>query len=408
MWETKRLDSYGTVWSVKVTALFNCVGGNENVSGEVNINLHVGEAEYAFPLFVEIGPNLTEVEYEFTLDVMEENLWWPNGLGEQKLHPLTVKFNQVEGSSTIERMVGFREVVVVEEPFGKGNTFYFKVNNVPLFAKGSNWIPPHVLPELVTDDSINQLLQSAKEANMNMLRIWGGGNYESDNFYRMADELGILIWQDFMFACSLYPADHSSLESIKKEVTQQIRRLQHHACLAVWAGNNENEAALVQNWWGTNGNYSIYIDDYLKLYVDTIKVLVENEDPSRPFLVSSPSNGIKKTEESGFININPASNYFGDIHYYNYESDGWNTMSYPHGAKFISEYGWQSFPSFEVLEPYSLPEDWGVFTKWATHRQRHGRNGNAELLNQITSHFDFNDVSGKDGFKRFLYLSQVR
>lgn len=146
----------------------------------------------------------------------------------------------------------FRTVELIQEPLkndSDGLSFYFKVNGVPIFAKGSNWIPGHVLPELGYEpDAIRHLLLSAKEANMNMLRVWGGGVYESDTFYSIADELGILIWQDMMFACSMYPTEERFLESVRTEVEQQVRRLQHHPSVAVWAGNNENEAALRGNW----------------------------------------------------------------------------------------------------------------------------------------------------------------
>lgn len=117
-----------------------------------------------------------------------------------------------------------------------------------MFAKGSNWIPAEVLPEKATDEQVYQLLLSAKMTNMNMLRVWGGGIYETDYFYDIADEMGILIWQDLMFACAMYETGDNFLKSVSEEITQQIRRLQHHPSIALWAGNNENEAALAQNW----------------------------------------------------------------------------------------------------------------------------------------------------------------
>lgn len=291
-----------------------------------------------------------------------------------------------------------------------GNSFAFSVNGKLIFAKGSNWIPAHVLPEKVTDGEIQDLLFSAKEANMNMLRVWGGGIYESDRFYQLADQFGIMIWQDFMFACSMYPADDSTLESVIEEVTSQVRRLQSHPSIVIWAGNNENEAALTGNWYGTRPGFSNYKADYLKLYVDTVMPRVQSEDPSRTFLVSSPSNGVKNTEESGYINDNPYDPNYGDLHIYSYLVDGWDSSSYSIRPKFVSEYGWQSFSSFETLKPYSTEEDYALFSPWANHRQRHPK-GNTELLYQVTSHLPYNttmtSTPDKESFKRFIYLSQV-
>lgn len=146
---------------------------------------------------------------------------------------------------------------------------------------------------------------------MNMLRVWGGGVYESDYFYQLADELGILIWHDLMFACSTYPADAGFLENVKLEVRQNVRRIQHHASIALWATNNENEVAIQQNWYGTNGNKNLYVEDYKKLYVETIAPEVEREDKWRTVLISSPSNG-KKSVEDGYISANPQDPLYGD------------------------------------------------------------------------------------------------
>lgn len=163
--------------------------------------------------------------------------------------------------------IGFRTIQLVQKPLGTfpayrkficftnqdfsedGLTFYFKVNNVVIFAKGSNWIPASILPEKgYRKDRVNYLLKSAQNANMNMLRVWGGGVYESDYFYKLADRLGLLIWQDFMFACALYPVNDEFLKSVDLEIKQQVRRLQYHPSIAVWGGNNENELAIVTGW----------------------------------------------------------------------------------------------------------------------------------------------------------------
>jgi len=240
---------------------------------------------------------------------------------------------------------------------------------------------------------------------MNVVRNWGGGIYQHDEFYDIADELGILVWEEFMFACALYPSDDEFLNSVKEEVRYQVRRLQHHPSLMVWSGNNENEAALAENWYNTTSMYSRYVKDYVMLYIDTIRQTLEEEDHSRPFLSSSPSNGVD-TEKEGWVAKKPGSPYWGDVHFYDYQMDCWNVSGYPK-PRFASEYGFQSYPSFETLSEVSIPEDWTYNSAFMDHRQHHG-NGNEQMLDQAKKHFKL--PSSYDWLKKFkdtLFLTQV-
>lgn len=165
--------------------------------------------------------------------------WFPNGLGPQKLYELKVIVQM--GKETVNKKIniGFRVIKLIQERLKSSKlaySFYFQVNGFPIFSKGSNWIPAHVLIENISKEYMHYLLWSAKEANMNMLRVWGGGIYELDYFYELADQYGILIWHDMMFACALYPTDDKFIQSVSTEVRQQIRRLQHHPSIALWAG----------------------------------------------------------------------------------------------------------------------------------------------------------------------------
>ena len=167
--------------------------------------------------------------------------WYPNGVAQntQKLYKLTVNlsFDANQEVSTQTKRIGFRKISLIQNPIKpEGLTFYFEVNDLPIYAKGTNWIPAHVLQEDITEDYLKHLLKSAKQANMNMMRVWGGGVYESDRFYELADEYGIMIWQDFMFACALYPTDPEFLDPVDKEVLTQVRRLKHHPSIAIWSG----------------------------------------------------------------------------------------------------------------------------------------------------------------------------
>lgn len=211
--------------------------------------------------------------------------------------------------------IGFRTLELVEEPLKKGLSFYFRVNGVPIFAKGSNFIPASIFPELgAKKDTIRHLLLSAKETHMNMLRIWGGGIYESKLFYDLADEYGIMLWQDFMFACAMYPTSDLFMKSVKEEILQNVIRLKNHPSIVLWAGNNENEGALHDNWYGTD-SAQVYREDYVKLYVNLLKTEVEKLDPLRPFVVSSPGNGAYE-ETYNYTGVNPSSNLYGDGNIY--------------------------------------------------------------------------------------------
>lgn len=252
-------------------------------------------------------------------------LWWPNGYGEQVLYQLNVtwagenrniKTNEV-GNIAPEFLnsnklikIGFRTIELSEDSILYGNAFYFKINGVPMFMKGTNWIPTDILPErLLNKPKLDYLMAAVKDANMNSIRVWGGGVYESDYFYDLADEYGILIWQDMMFACAMYPVYEDFLASVETEIAQNIRRIQRHPSILVWAGNNENEAALVQNWYGTKKNNTRFYNEYVELYKNTVKKAVRENDKWHTWLYSSPSNGNKL---STIINEHPGDSHYGD------------------------------------------------------------------------------------------------
>ncbi|KAH7945806.1 hypothetical protein HPB49_015839 [Dermacentor silvarum] len=262
------------------------------------------------------------------------------------------------------------------------------------------------------------------DANMNMIRVWGGGIYETDYFYSLADELGILIWQDLMFSVSLYPADKAFLRSVAVEVKQQVRRLQHHPCLIVWAGNNENENDLFSDVWGDMINF---LDDYRKLYVYTVKTVIDREEMSRPFLSSSPSNGrdgspfFLNTSIPAHLSFNnvqdiwtrgsPNSETRGDVHFYQYWENSWEPSLYPI-PRFVSEFGLLSYPSAETMGKVS-PESTLVFpfSPFLASRQRHS-GGYQELRRALEIHFgifvlDLNVSGTEDAYAMVSYLSQV-
>ncbi|XP_075550187.1 beta-mannosidase-like [Dermacentor variabilis] len=357
-------------------------------------------------------------------DTIAIERWWPTGYGIQKLYRLNVTMS-VSGE-LCDKIVkfGFRTVELKEDAIDdSGTEFYFKINGVPIFAKGSNWIPADIFLERVREEYVRELLKSAKDANMNMIRVWGGGIYERDYFYSLADELGILVWQDLMFSVSLYPADKAFLRSVAFEVKQQVRRLQHHPCLIVWAGNNESENDLVSEIWGAMISL---LDDYRKLFVYTVKAVIDREERSRPFLSSSPSNGrngtpfLLNTSDPRQLRPNvkdiwargsPNSETRGDVHFYEYWQNGWDPSVYPI-PRFVSEFGLPSYPSAETMQRVS-PDSTLVFpfSPFINARQRHS-GGYEELITALHIHFDvfirdLNINGTEEGYIMVSYLSQI-
>ncbi|MBV9949320.1 MAG: glycoside hydrolase family 2 protein, partial [Myxococcales bacterium] len=237
------------------------------------------------------GPNSVEVQ----LFIEHPERWWPNGLGTPTLYALDAALS-IEGAprGTCRTRVGLRTLEVVHRPDAKGKSFSVSVNGAPVFMKGANYIPSDSFPSRVTEERYRFLLESAAGANMNMLRVWGGGVYEDDRFYDLCDELGLLVWQDFMFACSMYPGDDDFLENVRLEALQNVRRLRNHACLALWAGNNEIEVAWQK--WGWQRKFDLSADaqrkiwdDYRRLFHELLPTIVAEEDPGRFYTRSSPS-----------------------------------------------------------------------------------------------------------------------
>lgn len=336
-----------------------------------------------------------ENRVKLTLRVERPELWWPAGYGRSHLYDLDVAFTGRKGERCSRRLkIGFRQLELVREPDQKGESFFFRVNGLPLYAKGANWIPADSFDARNTPERLANLLKSACDAHMNMLRVWGGGIYESDRFYELCDELGILVWQEFMFACALYPADEEFLANVEAEARHQVRRLAHHPCIALWSGNNECEQGL--NWFAeAKANHDRYVIDYNRLYIDTLWRVVREEDPSRPYWPSSPSNGIQVWGD-------PNDQTRGDTHYWDVWHGGKPFSEYLKVCpRFSSEFGFQSFPSVESLRRVLDEGDFNVTHPMMEYRQRSG-NGNVRIIEHISHWFRM-----PEGFESFVYVSQT-
>ncbi|WP_181684609.1 beta-mannosidase [Halorhabdus salina] len=371
---------------VELTAV---VGVESPTDGEYDVTVSIAGSETTEQREIAAG----ESELAVGLTVEDPDLWWPRGYGEQPLYDLTVEIGEDAAETT---RIGFREIAVVREADGEdAESFCFEVNGVSVFAKGANWIPMDAMYGGVTTDRYDQLLESAAEANMNMVRIWGGGYYETDYFYERCDELGLLVWQDFMFACSLYPADDAFIETATAEVRDQVRRLASHPSIALWCGNNENEWGLENGWYGDRTANEVLFEEYDRLFESVLAEVVAEEDPTRLYWPSSPSSGIEANDPQ-----NPAK---GDVHYWDVWHGGKPFSDYLTAEpRFVSEFGYQSFPSQELLQTVLPEASLNPTDPLMEHHQRHPE-GNGLILARMADHFripfDFED---------FVYLSQVQ
>ncbi|KAL6081098.1 hypothetical protein STEG23_005429, partial [Scotinomys teguina] len=393
-------------WNIEIEASFDIVS-SKPVGGQVTVAIPKLQTRKTYDIELKQRQRIVKLLVKISREVAVET-WWPHGHGNQTGYNMTILF-VLDGGLNIEKSakVYFRTVQLIEEPIegSPGLSFYFKINGLPIFLKGSNWIPADSFQDRVTPKLLQLLLQSVVDANMNTLRVWGGGVYEQDEFYELCNELGIMVWQDFMFASALYPAEKSFVDSVRAEVAYQIRRLKPHPSIIIWSGNNENEVALSVNWFHIQpSDLKTYIKDYVVLYVKNIREIVLSEDKTRPFILSSPTNGAKTMEEGG-ISEDPYSSLYGDVHFYDYVNDCWDWKVFPK-ARLVSEYGYQSWPSFSTLEKVSSKEDWSYSSGFSLHRQHHV-NGNDEMLEQAQLHFRLpKRTDPLREFKDTIYLTQ--
>jgi beta-mannosidase len=346
-------------------------------------------------------------EKSISLELMIKNpkLWWPSGYGDPFLFDLKISSN----SDFATRKIGFRSIKLVEEDYSDdiGKSFYFKINGLPIFIKGSNLIPFDPFSTRIHGNDYRKMLENAVLANMNMIRVWGGGMYQFDEFYDIADELGIMIRQEFVFACGMYPRNDEFLENVKIEVRENVKRLGYHASIAIFGGNNENEEAF---WWypESAANIQLYMVDYAALYLYSVYPTLFSILYDREWVQSSPSGG--KISSDPLVYRFGALNdiHFGDKHFYDYENDCTDVSHFPR-ARFISEYGQQSWPSFDLLKSVSDVMDWGWDSNFSYYRQRHP-DGQFQLNRQMRRHFTLTNATlsrSAKGFDDWIYLTQI-
>lgn len=326
-----------------------------------------------------------------TISIDSPSLWWPNGQGAQPLYRLETV---LDGEKTT-RNIGLRRLDWLVEADDIDHNFKCRINGRDITMMGANWIPNDAIPSRITPEAVRDVLESAAAANMNMLRIWGGGQYEPDWFYDMCDELGILIWHDFMFACMPYPSHPPFLESIREEATQQVRRLQHHAAIAIWCGDNEVIGSLT--WYEeTRKDMARYIANYDRVS-HLLELVVATEDPGRRFWPSSPSLGYLDFSDGWH------SDTRGDMHFWSVWHEAKPFEHYRDvNPRFASEFGFQSFTSMDVIESFAAPDQRNPSSPVMEQHQRND-GGNARIIETMTRYFRF-----PKGFAEMVFLSQVQ
>ena len=335
--------------------------------------------------------------FSFPFEIANPNLWNPNELGEQNMYTFNVKM--LDDENIIEEKdikMGIRTIEMVEEPDSIGTAFYFKVNGTPLYMKGANYIPEEMITSWMSREKTKELLEHCVgDAHMNMLRVWGGGIYPPDYFYEICDSLGILVWQDFMFAGSTYPYSDEYINNVRKEAEKQVIRYKNHPSLALWCGNNEiSEGYYNWGWQNSMGwsdeEYKEMKDGYDKLFEEMLDEVVKTNDKSRPYWPSSPKNGWGRA----------ASLTEGDVHYWGV---WWGELPYEiyreKVGRFNSEFGYQSYPSMTTLK--MIDENLDFDNPVIQAHQKHAR-GEKLIMDHVVRYF-----GEPTDFEDYVYLSQL-
>jgi beta-mannosidase len=319
-------------------------------------------------------------ESRLQVRISDPQIWWPNGYGAQPLYQASVELHQAD--TLLERreyQLGLRTLELRQQADEWGRSFTFVVNGLPIFAKGSNWIPADSFPTRISDAHLEGLIRASAETHQNMLRVWGGGFYEEERFYDLCDRYGILVWQEFIFSCSIYPLnDPDFLENVREEVIENIRRLRHRASLALWCGNNEMEWGWV-DWNWNRPELQDLKAAYDQFFHHTLPAWCAGEDSDHAYWPSSPSS------DTPFENPNGQKQ--GDAHYW----DVWHgrkpftdyRSQYP---RFMSEFGFQALPPLATIRTYAEEADWNM-TSYIMEMHQKNASGNSLMVGQMLDTF---------------------
>ncbi|WP_245535082.1 beta-mannosidase [Leadbettera azotonutricia] len=374
---------------------------HRNDAVDLNLNVEIEKAsdsikgDFSWKASV-TAPNGKATEYADSpkrIIVDKPELWWPNGYGSHPLYTVKITLLSPKGVEldTWERRIGLRTMTMHVQKDKWGESFAHEVNGVQIFAMGADYIPEDNILPRVNAKRTRRLLEQCVAANFNSVRVWGGGNYPDDSFYDICDELGLVVWQDFMFACAVYDLTEEFEKNIRAELADNIKRIRHHPSLGLWCGNNEMEMFVDQMMWvGTMKQKADYIKMYEYIFPQILKAL----DPETFYWPASPSSG------GSFDKPNDPNR--GDVHYW----DVW------HGNKpfsdyrnyffrYVSEFGFQSFPAMKTVESFTLPEDRNVFS-YVMERHQRNNAANGKIMNYMYQTFLY-----PNNLDTLIYASQL-
>ncbi|MFC9268225.1 glycoside hydrolase family 2 protein [Streptomyces zhihengii] len=397
IWRPVRLEHWSTARLASVRPLVTVEDGTGRVEVRLTVERTAGGAGRTLTAAVSVDGAVAEVSFEgdeavLRLDVPGARLWWPRGYGEQPLYDLGVTLRDADGPlDSWQRRIGFRTVELDRSADEHGTGFTLVVNGERLFARGVNWIPDDAFVTRVTPERYRTRLAQAADANIDLVRIWGGGIYEDDAFYDACDELGLLVWQDFLFACSAYPEEQPLRGEIDAEARDNVVRLMPHPSLVLWNGNNENlwgfrdwdwEPALAGDSWGEG------------YYLGLLPRIVAELDPTRPYTAGSPW--------SGSWDHHPNDPAHGTHHSW----EVWNRQDYAEYRadvpRFVAEFGWQAPPAMATLRRALPGETLAPDSPGMLHHQK-AEDGNGKLNRGVARHFPLPEGD----FDRWHHLTQV-
>jgi beta-mannosidase len=361
---------------------------------KINIKITNQNTQETFNSIIEISPNKTQ--YNIPFSIKNPKLWWTHNLGEPFLYDFKIEI--LDGKNFIKsytKKLGIRSIELVTEKDSIGENFYFKLNGKPVYMKGANYIPQNIFLPNVTQEQKEQLLNDAVKVNMNMLRVWGGGVYEDSYFYQLCDAKGILVWQDFMFACAMYPGDSEFLENVTAEAIENVKKLRQHPSIALWCGNNENSEGW--NRWGwqdgkTESQKQEVWSNYNTVFNNILPKVLDSLHPSISYWESSPKygRGDKRFQ------------FEGDAHDWWVWHDGYPFEHFEEEVpRFMSEFGFQSFPSFETIKYFTQQDNINISHPAFETHQKH-KKGFQRILEYMERDFP---VPTND--EDYVYVSQL-
>ena len=340
----------------------------------------------------------TEQEVDVNFRIDQPVLWWPNGHGDPHLYHLACElWKDGQKIDVLDKKIGLRTVELIQRPDEYGTSFYFKVNGRPIFTKGASYIPQDAMLTRISPEQKTNLLTQARDAHCNLIRIWGGGIYEDAHFYEQCDALGLMVWQDFMFACAAYPAYPEFLANVEQEARENVRRLRNHPSIITWCGNNE--VFLAMKNWGWQKQYNIQGKDeeqmfasYKTVFEELLPRIVREEDPSRSYSHTTPLSTYTKAAERGH----------GTLHYWGVwhgpdDFSGYETKV----GRYMNEYGFQSFPDMETIATFADSSQWALDSPVMAHHQK------SYIGNGLIGKFTEKYGEPADNFESFVKQSQI-